>query len=110
MEAERGSYGGSFRGVTFTGRRGRRIFQPGTMAQFVRNLAEKAPALVNGEPGGGLPGRGGLRGRRGQWYLEAPQEPGRDGRVGGGREQGPVCDSSLAFPPAWPAAWVLCTS
>ena len=60
------------------------------MAQFVRNLAEKAPALVNGERGCGLPGREDLRGRRGRWYLEGPAGTGagRPGLGVGGWEAG----------------------
>lgn len=84
MEAERGpATGPSGGGVTFSGGPGRRTFQLGTMAQFVRNLAEKAPALVNGERGGGLPGRAGLRGRRGRWCLERPAEAGEGRPVWG---------------------------
>ncbi|XP_054448315.1 ATP synthase subunit g, mitochondrial isoform X1 [Pteronotus mesoamericanus] len=42
-----GSFGGSFRGVTFSWPVVPQNFHTATMAQFVRNLAEKAPVLVN---------------------------------------------------------------
>ena len=81
------------------------------MAQFVRNLAEKAPALVNGERGrqpAGTGSRAGAgeacEGRRREPPLAGP-EVRREG-WGEVREKTDLRFFST-FPLARPAAWVL---
>ena len=106
-----GSFSGSFRGVTFSWSEGPRNFPPAIMAQFVRNLAEKAPVLINGERSVSLPERvNSMTGR-----PRRPEEDAGCGNPRGLRELGrgwpegvrtwrQMCGSS-----AWPSTLLACS-